>query len=510
MTHPLPLLAGLDLGTTTIKALICRPDGEVVGLASVPTPSHSPRTGWVDHDPEALWQAAAAALRQSLAQTAEAGRVVGIAVASVGETVIALDAQGRPVADAMAWFDGRAQSQIDAIFAQLGEERIFAVTGLPQLPIWGLAKFRWLQENQPDAARRTAHWLNLADYIAFRLSGQMVMDHSLASRTLGLDLTQREWAVDFVQEMGVDPRILPELAPSGVAIGSVTPEAAALTGLPGSAQVSTGGHDHICGAFALGVTRPGMLLDSMGSAEAGLVTLDQPVQDGEFGRRGYSQGVHVAGGYYALGGIYVSGVAVDWLRNRVTGETPYEILIQEASQVAAGSQGVTFLPRLRLANPGLTEKYPRGAFVGLTDTAHRGVLFRAVLEGLCFEYRHSLERLLDLADFGPVEQVLVTGGSIRNRLWLQIKASVLDQPLQIVHEEECTALGAAMLAGIGAGVYRSAEDAIAQVQLPTTRIEPHGPEAAQYAQTYHRIYLPMADALAPIHAAIHELYPLNR
>ena len=216
-----------------------------------------------------------------------------------------------------------------------------------------MCKLLWLRENEPEAYSRTATWLNVADFMAFRLCGVAATDFSLASRTLALDLHNLRWSDELLEEVGIPPDLFAPLRESGSALGTVTREAAEPTGLPEGACVAAGGHDHVCGALAVGVSETGTMLNSLGTAEAIFLPLKRPLTDPRVGNQGYTQGAHVAGQYYVFGGQYTSGASVEWLREVLDG-VDYDTLISEAEEVPPGSLGAFFLPHLRLANPPTT------------------------------------------------------------------------------------------------------------------------------------------------------------
>jgi len=502
-----PLLAGVDIGTTNIKAVIFEPDGQMVAEASTPTIIHYPQPGWAYYDPEEMWQSVVKVLRQATGQLVDPGRIAGVAVASVGEAGVPLDGTGQPTYDAIAWFDQRTQPQVEWLAANIGRERLFEITGLSLQPIFGLCKLLWIKENQPDSFGRTVRWLNMADYIAFRLSAVPATDYSLASRTLGLNLERLEWDKALIKEMGLSPDLLAPLQQSGTPLGSVTLEAAAATGLPTTAQVSPGGHDHLCGALALGVIEPGTMLNSMGTAEAIFLPLDQPLADSRMGSQGYTQGAHVvAGHYYVLAGLYTSGACVEWLREILGEEADHATLIAEAEQAPPGSLGVGFLPHLRLANPPYDDPQGRGAFIGLSTDVKRGVLYRALLEGLCYEARHSLESLLAYPGVVPVRNLNVTGGSTRNQLLVQLRATIFNQPVTVAEVTEATSWGAAILGGLGAGIYPDVASALETIRSARRTVEPVADQVALYEAYYRQVYQKIYEALRPLH---HEIYRLQ-
>lgn len=506
-----PLLVGLDIGTTNIKAVVYRPDGRTVALASVPAVTHVPRPAWAYYEPDQLWALAVKVLRDVTAQIDDPARIAGIAVASMGEAGVPLDKDGKPTYQCIAWFDRRTIPQCDWLGQAIGEDPIFAVTGLSLQPIFGLCKLMWIKENEPEAFARTTRWLHVADYIAFELSGEGATDWSLASRSMAFDLRKRDWDDGILRTAGIPRGIMAPAVASGTGVGSVTREAALATGLPVGAVVSAGGQDHVCGALAARVVRPGQILDSMGTAEALFVALDEPLSDPEMGRRGYTQGAHVAGGgYYVFGGLYTSGASVDWARDIFGAGVDYGAILAAARAVPPGSLGAGFIPHLRLANAPHADSRARAAFVGLTTDVTQGAMMRAVLEGLAYEARSSVEPLLGYAGLGSMPEISVIGGGAKNDLLLRIKASVMDTRLNVLDLDEATALGAAILGGIGAGVYRDVDDALATVSVHPRAIDPD-PEAVPVYETYFReVYRLLYDALAPLNHRIHALMIGNR
>jgi xylulokinase len=503
------LLLGLDVGTTSVKAVVYRTDGIAVAAASLPTPTHIPRPGWAFFRPEELWQTAVAAILRAIADVPDPSRIASVAVTSMGESGLLVDDAGVATTDSIAWYDNRTRPQARWLAEHIGKDELFARSGLSLQPIFSLNKLLWHREHQPDAWRRSVRWLMIADYIAFRLCGVGATDLSLASRTLMLDLRGKRWDERTLAQAGIASEMLAPLVPGGTALGSVTPGAAAETGLPRTALVSSGGHDHVCGALAAGVTRPGQMLNSLGTAEALFLPIAEPLIDPHAGRQGYTQGAHVVGGgYYAFAGQYTSGASIDWLRKLLgTGDDVvlHEALIAGAEDVPAGSLGVVFLPHLRLANPPYDDPRSRGALIGLTADAGRDVVTRAVFEGLAMESRGTFEPLLAYPQVVSPESVVAIGGSTRNALLMRIKASVTNLEHQIVAAEEATALGAALLGGLGAGVYRDVDDAAASMRYGRDAVLPDPDDAAVYNTIFETVYRRFYPAVAPLSQAISDL-----
>lgn len=502
---PQPALIGVDLGSTNIKAVAFGLDGGQLAQATTPTITHSPRPGWAEYEAEEVWTAVCFVLRHLLANLPAHAEPAAIACSSMAEAGVALDAHGQPLYPFISWFDQRTLPQAEQWATQIGEETTARITGLAVRPVYGIFRLLWLRANAPELFHRTRRWLNMADYGAFRLCGATATDYSLASRMLLLDLAQKEWSDTLLAANGLDRGVLGELVPSGTQVGRVSSQAAAETGLPAGLPVCSGGHDHVCGAFGLGLTQVGDTFDSMGTAESLMMTTAAPQLDGSVTRRQIGQGVHVAPNrYYAMSGVQMSGGAVDWVRRLLLGAalgdaaTPegYEQLMQLAGEAPPGSGGVFFVPHLRRANPPHVNPHARGAFVGITGDSNRSHLARAVLEGVAYEYQQVLENMAEAVGVQPLKLV-ATGGGTRNGVWMGIKTAVSGLPITIPAVDEAVCLGAAMLAGVGSGVYASFADAAEQVQFASRTIECDPSLHQFYRQRYETIYRTLYGVLKP-------------
>ena len=486
-----PLIAGLDVGTTNIKALIAEPDGSVLAAASAPTPTHYPQPGWAYYEPDEIWAVVVDVLSKVTSVVDEPERIASIAVASIGETAYPVDARGNPTHHGIAWFDTRTKDQAAWLNEHIGADRIYKTSRMSIQSIYGLCKWLWMRDNEPEALSRAATWLNTADYIAFKLSGEKATDPSLASRTLLFDVDAYSWARDIVTDCGLSPDLLAPLIRSGEAVGQVLPEVARQTGLTPSTVVAVGGHDHVCGALAVGVVEPGTVLNSLGTAEALFLPTHQPLNKPEVSAQGYSVGAHVVSDrFYAIGGLYASGASVDWV-TKLLGNIDHGDLLDRASRVKPGSLGVCFLPHLRIANPPFGDAPSRGAFVGLTGDVDPGTLYRSVLEGIAFEAKLCLDGLLSYADLTDFDTLIAIGGSTRNHLLMTIKASVYEKPITVSKTDEATALGAAILGGIGAGVYANSEEVVSTMIQNTRIVEPRKDLTERYREiftTYNHVY----------------------
>ena len=407
----------------------------------------------------------------------------------------------------IAWFDGRARPQAERLGRLVGQDRLFGLTGLSLQPIFGLCKLLWLKENEPDAYSRTATWLNVADYMAFRLCGVAATDYSLASRTLALDLHRPAMGRGVARGGGHPPRSLR------------APARERLAPRPGGSRGRLG--RRVCPrvpASRRGATTTSAApWPSASRRRARCSTRSAPRRRSSCpsnarsptprsGTKATPRARTWPAEYYVFGGQYTSGASVEWLRE-VLGGVDYDTLIAEAEEVPPGSLGAFFLPHLRLANPPYDDPAARGAFVGLSTDVKRGELFRAVLEGLAYDSRNSLEPLLAHAGLEELRAIHAIGGGTQNRLLMRIKATVLDQRITVSGVEEATSLGAAILGGVGAGVYADVPSALEELQLrrraPSSRSRTRCPSTTPaFRRVYGRIY----PSLRGVHHEIEDLH----
>ena len=393
---------GLDLGTTGIKAVAFDEHDRQLALTTVPTPTNHVPTGGAEYRAEELWAAACSVLRGVTQQLTAFGHVAAaIAVASMGESGVLVDSAGQSVAPVIAWFDARTEPQAAWWREHVGAERTQAIAAVQPRPVFAAAKMLWTKAHLPDAWAAGQHWLNMADWATLRLSGVMATDHSLASRTMLFDLAARTWSDELIDAAGLDPTMLAPLIESGQRVGTVTPEAAASTGLPAGIPVGAGGQDHVCAALALDVTEPGMLLDSIGTAEAFFLVTDGVDDTGRLAAAGIGQGAHVEPGRtYAMTGLAPGGGRIDQARED------------------SGLDWDAFL-----ATPE-------------ADT---------VIESVAVDGEARIAELLDAAGVADVRHI-ATGGGSRNQRLIERKQAIGGRPITVAPETEATALGAAILA----------------------------------------------------------------
>jgi len=498
-----PLIAGIDAGTTRVRTLVFTLGGLLVAEGWAPTPIEVLGGTHAEFDPEALWQAVVRATRQAVDQIEAPTRIRGVAVASVGESGIGLDATGRPVAKSLAWYDQRPRSIAKALGEVHDAEALHMASGMPLHAIAGVCKMLWLRQQDPDAFARIRAWLNVADYVAFRLSGEMATDCSLAGRMLCFDMDTRGWNTAFLDEVDIRQSILPVPRDSGSGLGPVGGDVAAETGLPADCVVAVGGHDHIVGALAAGVFSTGALLDSIGTAEALLLPIPKRTKDPRFIDWALEQAQLRIGGqshFYICGGLATSSASIEWFRGLFGRDLGYDEMMRGAAAVATGSEGVVFLPHMRVGSPPDCHSTPSGAFLRLSTDTGRAVLYRAVLEGLAFDTRNIRDHLMALLpedERQPAlgQTIIVIGGGARNSLLLQIKSDTYNAPLRVLQSKEAVSHGAAMLGGLASGLYQDVSEATASVKTSNDQYRPDPIASALYDTVFNKRFKPAIRAL---------------
>ena len=471
-------LLGLDFGSTNVKCVAWDLHGNAVSTASCATPVAN-SAGQFVYPAERSWETAAKAIRIVTAQIENPTDIAAMAVTSLGESVVPIDAEGKPLFAAVAWFDACTIPAFSEWDKKHEADSVFRVTGLQPNHILSAFKVLWLKRNHPEVYRRVIAWLPMADYVSYKLTGKAFVSSSLASRTMLFDLSSRAWSKERMEEFGLDAGQWPEVVDGGQLVGHVTASAAKQTGLVAGMPVVAGGHDHVCGALAAGAFKPGIVLNSMGTAEAIFATVASPPLD-KPAISDYDFGCHVAKGlYYAIAGIIASGGLLRWCRNTFWGEIEDDnVAFRELERAAAtsepGARGVRVVPSFDDSC---------GEILGLSLTHTSGDIARAVMEGLSYKFRKKLTLLQQLSGQRETDIRLVGGGA-RIRLWRQIKADVTGRDLQVPQFVEAGCLGAALLAGIGVGVFQDESEAVNSVYAVEETVRPNSERHALYDKYY--------------------------
>jgi xylulokinase len=489
----MPVLIGVDVGTTHLKAAAFDLAGRVLVVASQDTPISRLSGDRAEFDLERIWQGVTKCLREVRSQVPE--EVLGVGIASMGESGALLDAQGQVLFPAIAWFDMRAHAEANAIIERDGLERLYQQTGLLVSAKYSLPKIIWLARNHPERFALAQSYLNMAEYIAYRLTGETAACPTLAARTAAFDLAANAWCDERLEAMDIPASLFQPVLPEGTLVGRVRPECQAETGLEQGTPVAIGGHDHPCASLAAGLNLPYQLLDSTGTVEALIGTLEAPILDRRAFENEVSQGrLPVPGLYGLLNGLSTSGAVLEWWRREFAPNADYAALAELAGGVA-GPSGLVFVPHLAGSINPRAEPNARASMLGFTLGTTQAQVVKALLEGTCFELRRMLEGMEALIA-KRFDRIILTGGHTKNPVWSQLKADVLGRTLEVPEVSEATLLGAALLGGVAGGVYRDAAQASASIERPSRTIVPR--DHAAFEVPYQR-YLQTLKGVTPVY-----------
>ncbi|MEV6293812.1 FGGY family carbohydrate kinase [Streptomyces sp. NPDC051896] len=486
-----PVLAGVDVGTTHCKAVLCTPDGTVLAQAQRRTPVDA--SGHA-HDVSRLCRAALEALAACTAAAGCGPDAVGIT--GMAETGAPLDADGAPLLPALSWSDPRPAAHAERLRREHGAAELHQATGVLPSPKVPLAKWLWLSEENPEVVRRMRTWAGAADLVAHALTGAVGTHATFAQRTMAWDVHTGAWRADLLALAGLDVDRMPTVHPPGAPVGRIGTATAAALGMAPGAPVVVAGHDHLVGAWAAGVRESGEAADSMGTAEA-VVTLADAAPDARAtGRQGMSYGRHVDGVHWCtVAGMSSSGALVEWFCDRLLGlahappDERYRRFAALVDQAGEGPTGVCVEPYLYGRSAPHPDPARRLALHGLQPRHGLPELAKALLEGASYQARWMAEVQGELAG-GPPHTVTLLGGSVRQRTWVAIKAAVSPWRTLVCGAPDAACLGAATWAGAALGLDPAA--------LAAARRPVDAPSAAAdaYRHVYRTVFLPTVTAPA--------------
>ncbi len=477
-------LLGLDIGTSGAKAIVAAADGRVLAAATAEYPLSQPRPLWSEQDPADWWRGAREALRAAVAQSGVAPeQIAGLGLTGQMHGATFLDAADQVIRPAILWNDQRTAAACDEITERVGAERLIALTGNPALTGFQAPKIVWLRNEEPANYARVARVLLPKDYIRLLLTGELATDASDAAGTLLLDLRARDYSDEVLGALEIPRGWLPRVYEGPEVTGRLRPEVAAELGLPAGLPVVAGGGDNAAAAVGTGVVRAGVLSSSIGTSGVLFAHSDGPALDPGGRLHGFCHAV--PGAYHLMAVTLSAGGAFQWLRNTLRAIAPdldYSRLATLAEEVPPGAEGLLFAPYLTGERTPHLDPLARGAWVGLTSRHGLGHLARALMEGVVFALRDGLEIMRGLGV--PANEIRATGGGGKHPFWRQLQADIYGAPVQTLAAEEGPAYGAALLAGVGAGVYADVAEAVAHGVRVTGATEPDAERVRRYDELY--------------------------
>lgn len=486
-------LLGVDSGTTACKSIVFDVEGHSISGASAEYGIRHPKPTWAEQDPDWWWNAAVQTVREALSKARISGKeIVGIGVDSQREAVVPLDSEGRKLADSIIWLDRRTIPQAEKIKRLIPVSEVIETTGVPIDYIFSASKILWIKEETPRIFERAKHFLCAKDYIVYRLTGEIITDYSMASRTMLFDTNKRKWSENLCETLGIPVEMLPPIKGSWEIVGEVTAEAQKLTGLAKGTPVVGGGGDRPCEAVGSAVVEPSYVNIGTGTGTAITTPLAEPKVDGS-GRIDCCCHVVPNTWQYEIV-IMTTGASLRWFRDTFgreeidkgerTSVDPYIYLDELAEQVDPGSDKLFYYPYPMGARAPKFNDLAKGVFFGFTLGHTKAHFIRAVLEGVAFQYKETVD-ILKTLNLNVLEASMV-GGETKSHLWNQIKTDIMGERIKIPEVADAAALGSAILAGVGTGIYKDIKSATKRAVRFKRVYKPGRKSREKYAEFYEK------------------------
>ena len=472
-------LLGIDVGTTGTKCLLFSETGRLLGHAYRGYPTDAPRVGYSEQNAEDWWQAVVQTVREVTAEPAVAENVAAISLSLQGGTVVPVDEAGNPLRPAMVWNDIRCREQKEALLGScVTGQALYEKTGWSAIDGLPLLQVRWMREQEPELFAKTAMFLTVPDYISMRMTGIPAADLSDAGINQFIDIQKADYDEDLLAFAGITRKQLPKLVRSGEAIGPLTENAAAELGLTTDCILVAGAHDQYAVALGAGATQAGDILIGSGTCWVVTAICDKPDFSG-----GLSQSVAAVPGMWgSLQSLSSGGICLEWLRKNIPeADAGYDILNERIAGVRAGEDGLFFYPFSGKSSD--TASFQKGSFVGLDLSHDRFHMARAIMEGVVFQILWMME---SFAAKPSEEGLKLTGGASKSPVWRQLLADISGLPVRIPEVADMACVGAAILAGVGCGIYQDAADGYRHLAVREQVIYPNPERTAVYKPIWEK------------------------
>ena len=444
-------LLGIDLGTSSVKAVLVDDRGRLLKTGSREYAIHSPRPGRAEQSTEEWWNSTVCAVREAVEGREASVQAVGLSGQMHGTVLV--DGKHNPIGPAIIWVDQRSIEEVDEFTSLAGKDLLAGAAGTAPAAGFMGPTLLWIKRFTPDILDRSMNCLLPKDFLRLRFTGECATESSDASSTALFDITKRTWSSEIIGRVGLPETLFPPVLEPEQIAGQLKREAANELGLPAGIPVSAGCADQVAQAVGNGLIEPGKGSVTVGSGGQIFIPVERPVKNEKLNLHVFCHAP--TNRWYIMGAMLTAGLSLRWFRDLLglSGEeNAYEKLSSLAGGVAAGSEGILFLPYLAGERSPLMDPLARGSFVGLTLRHGQGHVSRAIMEGVAYALRQVLETISELSV--PVGNLLAAGNGLESSVWRQIMADVLNRPLSLSREGEQAGRGAAMIAGIGAGIYR--------------------------------------------------------
>lgn len=459
-------LLGIDIGTSGTKTVLFDEMGNTIASALEEYPLYQPNIGWAEQDPEDWWQATAASIHRVLAVSGvKSADVSGIGLSGQMHGLVMLDGDNKVLRRSIIWCDQRSTAECDQITSLIGAERLIEITANPALTGFTASKIMWVKNNEPDIFEKAKKILLPKDYIRYRLTGEFATEVSDASGMQLMDISGRCWSAEILSKLRIERSQLADLYESQEVSGRVSSKAAAQTGLRAGTPVVGGGGDQAAGAVGNGIVKPGVVSSTIGTSGVVFAYLDKISIDPKGRVHTFCHAVPDT--WHVMGVTQGAGLSLKWFRDNfckeekstaeLMGVDPYVLMDQEAEQVKAGSNGLLYLPYMMGERTPHLDPYAKGVFFGFSAKHDKRDMIRAVMEGVVYSLRDCLEIITGMGV--NVSEIRASGGGGKSKLWKQMQADVFGTGITTINSGEGPALGVALLAGVGTGVYKNVAEA---------------------------------------------------
>jgi len=486
-------LLGIDIGTSGTKTLLIDETGRARASKTVEYPLLTPHPGWAEQRPEDWWRATCqsiqAVLKKSRVKPAE---ILGVGLSGQMHGSVFLDEKGKVVRPCILWCDGRTAAECAEIMNTVGPQRMHDLVSNPALAGFTAPKVVWLRNHEPEKFAKVRQVLLPKDYIRYRLTGAYAAEVSDAAGTVMFDVKNRRWSEELLDILRIPREWLPPVFESYDVCGHVTPAAAKATGLAKGTPCVGGGADNTCAAIGCGVVLEGRVMTSIGSSGTVVAPTDQPYVDPQERLHTFCHSTRRQ--WYLMGCMLTAGMSLQWYRNQLAEveraaakkkkADVYDLLMDQAGKTPPGAEGLFFLPYLMGERSPHKDPFARGAFIGLSFRHTKGHMVRAIVEGVTFALRDSLEIMRGLG--ARIEQVRLIAGGAKSPFWRQMVADVFGQAVVIPSNTEGAAMGAAILAGVGVGVFGDFFETTERILPIASSVEPDPKQHEQYNEIYSR------------------------
>lgn len=491
-------LMGIDLGTSGTKTVLFDREGTVVASSSAEYPLYQEKNGWVEQDPQDWWQAASDTIADVIERTGiDAGEIRGVGISGQMHGLVMLDAGGNILRRSIIWCDQRTAAECAEITEKVGARRLIEITANPALTGFTASKILWVRNHEPELYARCAHILLPKDFIRYKLTGDFATEVSDASGMQLLDVPGRCWSGEVLEKLEIDRALLPKVYESPEVTGVILEEAGKITRLKPGTPVVGGAGDNAAAAVGTGVVRDGKAFTTIGTSGVVFAHTDKPAIDPK--GRVHTFCCAVPGAWHVMGVTQAAGLSLKWYKDNFCadevqtacglGVDPYYILDKQAARSPIGANRLLYLPYLMGERTPHLDPDCRGVFFGLSGMHTKYDLLRAVMEGVTYSQRDSVEILREMGV--TTDEMLACGGGGSSAFWRQMLADTYNCPVKTVKSKEGPALGAAILAGVGAGLYSSVQaacDQMVQTNPEQAPVEENVPRYEAAYQVYRSLY----------------------